>query len=72
MSTQLKENPDLQKKFRNVDIQVPKSLVLSTEGFDAFVSDNDLKGAGNLRAQRCGDRRFISKGPISGMAANRP
>ncbi len=44
ISTQLKENPDLQKKFKDVDIQVPKSLVLSTEGFDAFVNDNDLKG----------------------------
>ncbi|UCD79491.1 MAG: phosphoenolpyruvate synthase PpsA [Desulfobacterales bacterium] len=43
IATQLKENPDLQKKFKDVDIQVPKSLVLSTEGFDAFVSDNDLK-----------------------------
>jgi hypothetical protein len=43
ISTQLKENPDLQKKFKDVDIQVPKSLVLSTEGFDAFIHDNDLK-----------------------------
>jgi CheY-like chemotaxis protein len=43
ISTQLKENPDLQKKFENVDIQVPKSLVLSTEGFDAFINQNNLK-----------------------------
>ncbi len=43
ISTQLKENPKLQKKFENVDIQVPKSLVLSTEGFDAFVNENSLK-----------------------------
>ena len=43
ISTQLKENPDLQKKFENIDIQVPKSLVLSTEGFDSFITENNLK-----------------------------
>ncbi len=43
ISTQLKENPRLQKKFEDVDIQVPKSLVLSTDGFDAFVNENNLK-----------------------------
>ena len=43
ISTQLKENPRLQKKFENVDIQVPKSLVLSTDGFDAFITENNLK-----------------------------
>ena len=42
ISTKLKEAPDLQKKYENVDIQVPKSLVLSTEGFDAFVNENNL------------------------------
>ncbi|MBW2430140.1 MAG: phosphoenolpyruvate synthase PpsA [Deltaproteobacteria bacterium] len=43
ISTQLKENPELQKKYKNVEIQVPKSLVLSTEGFDSLISENDLK-----------------------------
>lgn len=43
ISNQLKENPELQEKYKDVKIQVPKSLVLSTEGFDAFVDDNDLK-----------------------------
>ncbi len=43
ISTQLKKNPDLQKKFETTDIQVPKSLVISTEGFDAFVSENNLR-----------------------------
>ncbi len=43
ISTQLKENPRLQKQFEDVDIQVPKSLVLSTDGFDAFVNENNLK-----------------------------
>ena len=43
ISTQLKQHPDLQKKYANVDIQVPKSLVLSTDGFDAFINENNLK-----------------------------
>jgi len=44
IATQLKNHPDLHQKFKDVDIQVPKSLVLSTEGFEAFINDNDLKG----------------------------
>ena len=43
ISTQLKEYPALQKKFENIDIQVPKSLVLSTEGFDSFIIENNLQ-----------------------------
>jgi CheY-like chemotaxis protein len=43
ISTQLKENPDLQNKYKDIDIQVPKSLVLSTEGFDSFIGENNLK-----------------------------
>ena len=43
VSTQLKEYPELQKKFENIDIQVPKSLVLSTEGFDSFIIKNNLQ-----------------------------
>jgi len=42
ISTQLKDHPGLQEKFKGIDIQVPKSLVLSTEGFDAFVGENSL------------------------------
>jgi CheY-like chemotaxis protein len=43
-STLLKENPDLARKFEGVDIRVPKTLAISTEGFDAFTTENDLKG----------------------------
>ena len=43
ISTQLKENPELLRKYNDIDIQVPKSIVLSTEGFDNFISDNNLK-----------------------------
>ncbi len=43
IATQLKSHPHLQEKFKGIDIRVPKSLVLSTEGFDAFIGENDLK-----------------------------
>lgn len=43
VSTQLKEYPELQKKFENIDIQIPNSLVLSTEGFDSFIIKNNLQ-----------------------------
>ena len=43
ISTQLKEYPELQKKFANIDIQVPKSFVISTEGFDSFIIGNNLQ-----------------------------
>ena len=43
IATQLKKNSELLKKYKNVEIQVPKSLVLSTEGFDSFINENDLK-----------------------------
>ena len=43
ISTQLKQHPDFQKKYENIDIQVPKSLVLSTEGCDSFIITNNLQ-----------------------------
>jgi hypothetical protein len=43
MSTQLKENPELSKTFSGIDISVPKTLVISTEGFDTFINENSLK-----------------------------
>jgi len=43
MSTQLKENPERLKQFEDIEIAVPKTLVISTDGFDAFISENNLK-----------------------------
>ena len=43
MSTQLKKNPHIQQKFKDITISVPKTLVISTEAFDSFISDNNLK-----------------------------
>ena len=42
MSTQLREHPELQEKFKTVNIIVPKTIVISTEGFDTFVNQNQL------------------------------
>jgi CheY-like chemotaxis protein len=43
MSIQLKENSGFQKRFDDIDIHVPQALVISTEAFDEFVTENDLK-----------------------------
>jgi hypothetical protein len=43
MSTQLKKNPKRSKTFSGIDISVPKTLVVSTEGFDTFINNNNLK-----------------------------
>jgi phosphoenolpyruvate synthase/pyruvate phosphate dikinase len=43
MSTRLKKSPEFQDKFQDVAIFVPKTLVISTEGFDSFISENNLE-----------------------------
>jgi CheY-like chemotaxis protein len=43
----LQRLPALHKKFENVSIFVPQTLVITTDGFDAFVEENNLKGLEN-------------------------
>ena len=43
ITTQLRGMNRLQAKFPQVTISVPTSLVISTEGFDALLLENDLK-----------------------------
>lgn len=43
MSTLLRQTPELQQKYYEVTISVPKTFVISTEGFDSFVNENNLK-----------------------------
>jgi len=43
MATRLKANPEFQEKYPNLTICVPKTLVISTEAFDAFIRENELK-----------------------------
>ena len=43
MSTRLKNSPEFLDKFKDVNLSVPKTLVVSTEAFDSFISENDLR-----------------------------
>lgn len=43
MTYLLKKTPELLNKFPDVDISVPRTLVISTEGFESLVSENNLK-----------------------------
>lgn len=44
VSNLLKRLPAIHKKFEKVNIFVPQAMVITTEGFEAFVEANDLKG----------------------------
>ncbi len=43
VSTLLKQNRTFNEKFPNIKISIPRTLVISTEGFDAFITENNLK-----------------------------
>ncbi|OGP61360.1 MAG: phosphoenolpyruvate synthase PpsA [Deltaproteobacteria bacterium RBG_13_49_15] len=43
MYTQFKAHPEIAGIFPQIDICVPKTLVISTEAFDSFIRKNDLK-----------------------------
>ncbi len=42
ISTRLRSNPEIQQKYPQMDIRIPRTLALCTEGFDAFVNENQL------------------------------
>ncbi len=42
VSFQLRQNPDLNATYTGVDILVPQTLVITTDGFKSFVEDNQL------------------------------
>ncbi len=43
VSNLLRRSPHLQERYPDVTIQVPQTLVITTEGFDAFISHNRLE-----------------------------
>ena len=43
ISALLRRYPHIQEKFPQVDILVPRTLVITAEGFDDFVESNDLR-----------------------------
>ncbi|MCP4024568.1 MAG: phosphoenolpyruvate synthase PpsA, partial [Desulfobacteraceae bacterium] len=42
MASQLRKNSSLSDQFPDVDISIPKTFVIATEGFNNFVQENDL------------------------------
>lgn len=43
MMSLLNQRPKLKHKFQDVIINIPKSLVITTEGFDSFIAENHLQ-----------------------------
>lgn len=43
ISTLLKKAPEIQKKYNQMIIRVPRILVITTEAFDDFIKENQLK-----------------------------
>jgi DNA-binding NarL/FixJ family response regulator len=43
-ATLLVKHPELEKKYQDLYISIPKALVISTDAFDAFVRQNGLSG----------------------------
>jgi len=43
MSAVLQEDPAIYEKYEEIHIEIPKTLVISTDGFESFISDNDLR-----------------------------
>ncbi|MGB5615933.1 MAG: PEP/pyruvate-binding domain-containing protein, partial [Desulfobacterales bacterium] len=65
MSIQLKENGEFRKRFGDIDIHVPKTLVISTEAFDEFMTENNLKDVttGELSDIEISERFFEARLP---------
>lgn len=59
--TQIKQNPMLLQDLVGVTIGVPQTLVISTEGFDAFVEENRLKDlAGGTTGDEAIQQAFVA------------
>ncbi|MFH1487393.1 MAG: PEP/pyruvate-binding domain-containing protein [Pseudomonadota bacterium] len=43
MSAMLQENPTIYEKYPDINIEIPKTLVVSTDGFESFISENHLQ-----------------------------
>ena len=43
MSALLQEDPSIYEKYKDINIEIPKTLVISTDAFEAFVSRNNLQ-----------------------------
>jgi hypothetical protein len=43
MSTMLQQNSKLDEKYSEINIRIPKTLVITTDGFESFVTQNHLE-----------------------------
>jgi hypothetical protein len=43
MSALLQENPQIYEKYPEINIEIPKTLVISADGFESFVAQNHLQ-----------------------------
>jgi hypothetical protein len=43
MSALLQEDPAIYEKYKDIAIEIPKTLVISTDGFESFISKNRLR-----------------------------
>jgi len=71
MSDQFRQHEDLQKKFPRINIKIPKTLVISTDLFESFVSKNNLR---SLLRQKISDekisQRFLNAKLPEGLLKN--
>ncbi|MCP4119410.1 MAG: phosphoenolpyruvate synthase/pyruvate phosphate dikinase [Desulfobacteraceae bacterium] len=44
MAGLLRQHPEIQERYPDINVRIPKTLVICTDIFDRFVSDNDLQG----------------------------
>jgi len=65
LSTMLKAHPEFQKENKGAVIGVPKTLVISTDGFDDFIAQNNLKGvlSGDLSDARISETFLEARFP---------
>ena len=57
ISTLLRQQPELQARHPDVEIRIPKTVAISTEGFDAFVGENRL---GEFATRETDDREIAA------------
>ncbi len=65
VSSLLQRQPEIYKKFNQVDILIPKTLVITTQGFETFIEENKLKSLAqaNLTDKEVADEFLSAKFP---------
>jgi hypothetical protein len=45
LANMLRQSPQLFEKYPGIDLRIPAALIITTEGFDAFVTENNLQAS---------------------------